>query len=174
MIWFWYFLSYSFLGFLLEVAYARLTGGTPERKCLLLLPLCPVYGLGACLILHSTRGITSLPLLFLLGALGATVCEYAVAAFYENILGVSFWDYSDLPWNLHGRICLPFSLAWGFLSVPLVLWVHPALEALLQVPPFPLTALVIAAWWADFVLSCLLLHRFGSPKILIWYRSAKK
>ena len=53
MVWFWYFLIYSFLGFLLEVSYARITGGYPERKCLLVLPLCPVYGLGACDWLQS-------------------------------------------------------------------------------------------------------------------------
>lgn len=175
MVWFWYFLCYSFLGFLLEIAYARFTGGTPERKCLLIMPLCPVYGFGACLILHSTRGIASLPLLFLLGALGATVCEYAAAFFYEELLGVSFWDYSDLPGNVQGRICLPFSLAWGFLSIPLVRWIHPVLESLfLPPPPLALTALATCAWWADFLLSCLLLRRFGTPTVLAWYRWAKK
>ena len=51
MEWFWYFLFYSFLGFLLEVGYAWWTGGSLDRKCLLLLPLCPVYGLGACAVL---------------------------------------------------------------------------------------------------------------------------
>ena len=50
--WLWYFYWYSFLGFLLEVAFARISGHPKrDRKCLLLLPLCPVYGLGACLIL---------------------------------------------------------------------------------------------------------------------------
>lgn len=49
--WIWYFIWYSFLGFLLEVGYARWTGGRRDRKCLLLLPLCPVYGLGACAVL---------------------------------------------------------------------------------------------------------------------------
>ena len=43
---FWIFLIYSFLGFLIEVAYARVTGEAKrDRKCRLLLPLCPVYGL---------------------------------------------------------------------------------------------------------------------------------
>ena len=48
MVWFWYFLIYSFLGFLVEVAYVRLVGGVKrDRKCRLVLPICPVYGLGA-------------------------------------------------------------------------------------------------------------------------------
>ena len=46
--WLWYFYWYSFLGFLLEVAFARISGHPKrDRKCLLLLPLRPVYGLGA-------------------------------------------------------------------------------------------------------------------------------
>ena len=59
--WIWYFIWYSFLGFLLEVGYARWTGGRRDRKCLLLLPLCPVYGLGACAVLLLPRGCWSGP-----------------------------------------------------------------------------------------------------------------
>ena len=48
MVWFWYFVIYSFLGFCIEVVFARLTDQKKrDRKCLYLLPLCPVYGLGA-------------------------------------------------------------------------------------------------------------------------------
>ena len=49
---FWYFFLYSFVGFLFEVVYARATHSPKQdRKCLYLLPLCPVYGLGAVLSL---------------------------------------------------------------------------------------------------------------------------
>lgn len=162
MILFWYFLIYSFLGFLLEVAYAALTGGHPRRKCQLLLPLCPVYGLGACTVLALSQNITGLPQLLLAGMAGATFWEYVMAVYYEEGLGVSFWDYSDLPFNFQGRICLPFSLAWGLLSVPLVRWLHPALEALLPLPPAPVTLGVFLLWGADWMVSSLLLYRSGT------------
>ena len=66
MVWFWYFLIYSFLGFLVEVAYVRLVGGVKrDRKCRLVLPICPVYGLGALAILLLPPLVRdSLPLLF--------------------------------------------------------------------------------------------------------------
>lgn len=109
MIWFWTFLFYSLMGFFLEVAYARSTGGDPNRKCLLLLPLCPVYGLGACAILLLPGWVSrSLPALFLLGGLTATAAEYLTALFYHYVLHVSFWDYRGLPGSLQGRVCLPF------------------------------------------------------------------
>ena len=73
MLWFWNFVVYSFAGFLLEVAFAKLTGGRAGRKGLLVLPLCPVYGAGACLILALPRWADSRPwVLFLLGGLAAT------------------------------------------------------------------------------------------------------
>ena len=76
MIWFWNFITYSFLGFLLESAFAGLTGGRPYRKGLLVLPLCPVYGVGACLILALPNWVDRRPwALFLFGGLAATAAE---------------------------------------------------------------------------------------------------
>ena len=101
MIWVWNFILYSFFGFLLEVAYARATGGRGDRKSLLVLPLCPVYGVGACLILLLPRTVIQNPFtLFLLGGLAATAAEYGMAILYERGLGVSFWDYTGLPGSI--------------------------------------------------------------------------
>lgn len=171
LFWFWCFFLYSFLGFLLEVAYARLTGGRPDRKCLLLLPLCPVYGLGACAILLLPGWVTARPaLLFLLGGGAATGAEYLMALFYERVLGVSFWDYRGLPGSIQGRVCLPFSLAWGLLCLPLVYWLHPLLAPVLTAVPAPVSGVVMALLAADVVTSCLLLRRTGNRDLLRWYR----
>ena len=166
---FWYFLFYSFVGFLLEVAFALTTGGHPRRKCLLILPLCPVYGLGACLILGTAGHLTHPLALFCMGAILSTACEYSMAAFYEDVLHVSFWDYSHLPFNIHGRVCLLFSIAWGLLSIPLVRWLHPAVAALSFAPPPLLTAVVAAAVLADGAVSALLLRHFRTRDALDWY-----
>ena len=169
-VWFWTFTLYSFLGFLLEVAYARATGGRRDRKCLLVLPLCPVYGLGACAVLLLSgwaRGFS--PLLFLLSAAAATGVEYTMSLFYQRVLGVSFWDYGELPWNLGGRVCLPFSLAWGCLSLPLVYWLHPLLSPWFPAIPGPVTWTAGLALGTDVLLSAALLRRTGDRACLRWY-----
>ena len=174
MVLFWNFMIYSFLGFLLEVAYARATGGRPNRKCLWVLPLCPVYGLGACLILALSPPVTPYPpAVFLLGALTATGAEYLAAVYYETLLGVSFWDYRDLPGNFQGRVCLPFSLAWGVLSLPLVYWLHPLFSPLLREIPAPVGYAALAALLADLLLSALLLRRHRDIGCLRWYAHKK-
>ena len=128
MVWFWYFLIYSFLGFLVEVAYVRLVGGVKrDRKCRLVLPICPVYGLGALAILLLPPLVRdSLPLLFPAAALVCTAVEYVTGLFYEKVFRVSFWDYSHLPLNLGGRVCLLFALFWGVLALLVLHVIHPA------------------------------------------------
>ena len=57
--WFWYFMLYSFLGFVLEVLFARaIRNPKRDRKCFYFLPLCPVYGLGAVSYTHLTLPTT--------------------------------------------------------------------------------------------------------------------
>ena len=133
----WYFWVYSFLGYLLEKAYAALTHGAHQRRrCFLLLPLCPVYGLGMLAVLALAPVWNDGPWLIVAGGLAATAVEYGVHWAYETLLGVRFWDYSQVPGNLHGRVCLPFTLAWGVLSAAAVWWVQPWIEALVrEIPP---------------------------------------
>ena len=171
MIWFWSFVAYSFLGFLLEVAFAALSGGRPGRKGLWVLPLCPVYGLGACLILLLPAQVQDHPpALFALGALTATAVEYFDALYHEKVLGVTFWNYADLPGSLQGRVCLPFSLAWGVLALGLCRWVHPALVPWLARIPAAVSWMALATLITDGLLTAALLHRSGTTACLRWYR----
>ena len=94
-----------------------------------------------------------------------------MALFYEKGLGVSFWDYRALPGSVQGRVCLPFSLAWGLLTLPLVYWVHPALSPLLRSIPAPVSRMALATVLADGLLSLLLLKRTGNREYLKWYSS---
>lgn len=171
---FWYFLVYSFFGFLLEIGFARLIRSPkPDRKCHLILPVCPVYGLGALAILALPDIVKQNPfLLYLLGGLAATLSEWLMAVFYENAALVTFWNYRDLPMNLNGRVCLWFSLFWGFLALPLVYLVHPLIAHLVSMIP-PVLALPAAAFYlTDSLVSLAVLRRDGTQG-LRWYLKLK-
>lgn len=166
----WSFIAYSFAGFLLETAFAWLTGGAAGRKGLLVLPLCPVYGAGACLVLALTAPVRGEPpAVFLVGGLAATAAEYLAALYHEKALGVSFWDYSDLPGSLRGRVCLPFSLAWGTLSLGLVYWLHPLLAPWLARIPAPVGWLTLSTLLTDGLFTAALLRTTGDTASLRWY-----
>lgn len=175
MEWLWYFVIYSFLGCLLEMLFARLSHGRPDRKCHLVLPLCPVYGLGACVSLRLAPLAQGSPVaLFLLGAAVCTLVEYAMALWYERAIRISFWDYSGLAGNLHGRVCLPFSAAWGILILALVDRIHPAVAVLVSAIPTPVTVAALPVLLADAAVSGLLLRRTGDRACLRWYDAILK
>ncbi|MEG2455987.1 MAG: putative ABC transporter permease [Oscillospiraceae bacterium] len=167
-----YFVIYSFGGFLLEVAFAAVTRNPKrDRKCFYLLPLCPVYGLGAVAILSLPTAVLDSPwLLFFGGGAAATATEYLTGLFDEKVAGVAFWDYSHLPLNVGGKVCLLFSGVWGLLAVALVNLLHPAVSGIAAaIPPFlalPLLTLVLG----DALRSVCLLRRCGSADCLRWGR----
>lgn len=167
---FWEFFFYSFCGFLLEIAFARLIRHPKrDRKCHLILPVCPVYGVGALAILLLPAWVrASPPLLYLGGALAATAAEWALAVFYERVGRVRFWDYSDLSQNVRGRICLPFSLYWGALALLLVYGIHPRLSPYFSAVPAAVTIPAALFYLGDALTSLLLLRRRGTEG-LRWY-----
>ena len=54
------------------------------------------------------------------GSLLITSVEFCTGLFVNLLLRQGVWDYSALPFNLFGQICLPFSLLWFFLSLPVL------------------------------------------------------
>ena len=170
MDWFWFFTLYSALGCALEIVFARVTRSRTDRKRLLILPLCPVYGLGACLCLYVAPAVRGNPgLLFLTGAAVCSAVEYLTALWYERVLGVAFWDYSGQRGNLWGRVCVPFSAAWGVLVLLLVYRVQPVVGALVDAIPDALAPLAVPAVFADLIVSGVLLRRTRDRACLRWY-----
>ena len=167
----WYFFLYSFLGLCMERVFARLVRHSDApRRCRLLLPLCPVYGVGALAIVSLPEAVVQVPgRLFLAGAVCASLAEFAASLFYQLAWGVSFLDYSAHRGNVDGRICLPFSLCWGGLALVLVYLVHPAAAAFVsQLNPEALPYLC-ALFLSDTAVTTLLLRRSGTTESLRWF-----
>ena len=54
----------------------------------------------------------------ILGAVIITSAEFTVGVIVNIMLGWNVWDYSDMPYNVLGQICLPFTVLWFFLCIP--------------------------------------------------------
>ena len=52
------------------------------------------------------------------GAGVITGVEFALGILLNRVLGLRIWDYSEVPLNLLGQVCLPYSLLWLGLSLP--------------------------------------------------------
>ncbi len=58
----------------------------------------------------------------LLGGLQITTVEFVAGIILNIILQLNVWDYSNMPYNIGGQICLPFLVAWiGLSAVAIVL-----------------------------------------------------
>lgn len=127
---FWYFIIFSIFGLFIETIYCYITTGCLEsRKGLLFGPFCPVYGVGAAIIIlfldkYKNNGIK----LFILGCVLGNFIEYLLSYSLESIYGIRFWDYSYLNLNLNGRICITYSIFWGILSFILIKLVKPQID----------------------------------------------
>ena len=162
IVWFWNFTVYSFLGYLLERLFAAaIDADNQTRRCFWLLPLCPVYGLAVTAVLALPPSMLRLPWLPLWAGVVTTAVEYAVHWGYEILLGVRFWDYSPLRFQLRGRICLPFSIAWGVLCAAAVLWVQPAISVVIDAIPAGVTLAAMAVAAADSLVTAVYLLRTG-------------
>jgi uncharacterized membrane protein len=67
--------------------------------------------------LNRRSSITLLRSCFI-GAAIITAIELTVGITVNIILGWNVWDYSAIPFNFMGQICLPFSAAWFTLCIP--------------------------------------------------------
>jgi uncharacterized membrane protein len=52
----------------------------------------------------------------IIGAVMITAVEYVFGVVLNMVLKMNVWDYSDMPMNLFGQICLPFTVLWAIVS----------------------------------------------------------
>lgn len=127
--WILFFYIYCFLGWVFESSYVSLKKRHFVNRGFLLLPLLPLYGTGAVMMLWLSLPVKdSLILVYLAGVLGATVLEYVTGWGMEQLFKVKYWDYSDQRFNFHGYVCLSSSIAWGFLTILLTEVIHRPIE----------------------------------------------
>lgn len=124
------FFIYSFLGWCIEVAFVAVTLGRVENRGFLNGPACPIYGVGMLGVLTVLTPVSEKWFLVFLG--GMVICS-AVELFggwiLDKIFHMRWWDYTDMPFNVGGYICLSFSIMWGIAVVFAVRMINPLIMA---------------------------------------------
>ena len=134
------FFVYGFLGWCTEVAFAAFKSGRFVNRGFLNGPICPSYGfglIGVVLLLAPLKG--NLWLLFVGSCVITTLIELVTGFLLEKLFHAKWWDYSGMPLNIGGYVCLLFSLIWGVACMAIVLWVHPPIYGLVHRLPKLLT-----------------------------------
>lgn len=140
----WIFFIYSFAGWVIETTLAIIKQKRFVNRGVLNGPLCTIYGVVAIIITLTQRELlNNIPFLFLFCAIYATVAEWLAGFLLEKTNHGKWWDYSKIPLNLDGYICLPYSLLWGVLGVVAVKWINPLIFALYDWIPSPVKQIVL-------------------------------
>lgn len=128
----------SFAGVVVEMMWCLITNGYLESRAGLVYgPFNLLYGAGAvvltvCLYRFRNRGAW---ISFLGGMLVGSVVEYLCSWGQEMLFGSRSWDYSHMPFNINGRICLLYSVFWGFLGVLWIKNLYPRMaQLILKIP----------------------------------------
>ncbi len=144
-LWFFYFMIYSFLGWACETVYCSIPAKHFINRGFLNGPFCPIYGCGALFIVAVLEPyVNNVFLVFILGMIFTSVLEYVTSFLMEKLFHCKWWDYSDKPLNLNGRICLKNSLLFGVMSVVVMFFVHPWIRNMVSALS-PLTREIISA-----------------------------
>ena len=135
---FWVFFIGCFAGVVLETIYCLIQRGHYESRVGLIYgPFNLVYGIGAlCLsgALYQFRNRGRV-FSFVGGFVVGSVVEYACSWFQEVCFGSTSWDYSNMPYNLNGRICLLYSIFWGILGIFWIKDIYPRMaKCILKIP----------------------------------------
>lgn len=117
-IYFLLFLTYSFLGWCMEVIGKLIQYKRFINRGFLIGPYCPIYGTGAILISFLLKNFTHNPiLLFIMAILVCGTLEYLTSYFMEKIYHARWWDYSQRKFNINGRVCLNTIIPFGLLGL---------------------------------------------------------
>lgn len=127
------FLVYSFIGWIIEVIYTLFMEKKLINRGFLIGPLVPIWGTGAVLITLILRPQDSLFNMAISSAFIGSFLEYVVNYLMEKIFKVRWWDYSKLPFNINGRVCLTSSCFFGLGGILIVKIINPKLFYLFNI-----------------------------------------
>ena len=131
-----YFFVYGFLGWCTEVAFAACKERKFVNRGFLNGPICPIYGIGVGIVVQFlTPYKENLVLLYIASVVMVTALEWVTGFILEKIFHNKWWDYSSMPLNLNGYVCLLFSLVWGMACVLIVKILHPLIHKALDFLP---------------------------------------
>ena len=139
-----YFFIYGILGWCTEVAFAAAKERRFVNRGFLNGPICPIYGVG---VVTVTAFLDPLRdqwvLLYLASTILVTLIEGLTGFVLDRLFHHKWWDYTGMPFNIGGYVCLVFSLVWGVACVTIVKVIHPVVRDLCLLLPHVLGILIL-------------------------------
>ena len=151
----WIFIIYAFIGWCTEVSYAALDRGIFVNRGFLNGPYCPIYGCGVVIVVAALTPLKdNLLILFAGSFLLTSILEYITGFILEKVFHNKWWDYSNKPFNLHGYVCLKFSIYWGLACTFIMDVIHPIIYKGITMIPHILGVVLLCIIMSAFAVDC--------------------
>ena len=135
-IYFLLFITYSILGWIIEVVGKFIELKRFVNRGFLIGPWCSIYGFGAILITLLLQKFTfNIAVLFVMSILVCGILEYLTSYLMEKLFKARWWDYSDRRFNINGRICLETMVPFGLLGCLLMYVINPFISGIISNVP---------------------------------------
>lgn len=125
------FFTYAFIGWCIEVTLKYFQFHRFINRGFLTGPWLPIYGSGAALITIAVNGLSplesSVGTTFVVSFILCGIVEYMTSFVLEKRFHARWWDYSQNPMNLHGRVWIGNLILFGLGGVLIVELFNPLL-----------------------------------------------
>ena len=118
------FITYSFFGWLMEMIVTVIEDHEIVNRGFLIGPYCPIYGVCSISMILLLHKITNPIILFIASVLICSIGEYLTSYILEKLFKARWWDYSNMKFNLNGRICLRNCLYFGVLGFLMIKFIN--------------------------------------------------
>lgn len=116
----WLFIFGSFFGFVIETIWCLIRWRKLEsRKGLIYGYFIPIYGIAGVFLTFviNVFNISKKIVVFIASFLIGGLVEYFSSLFQEKVTGTISWDYSNMKFNLHGRVNLVYLIGFGLFGL---------------------------------------------------------
>lgn len=137
------FFIYSFIGWLNEVNLSLIQHHKFINRGFLIGPILPIYGCGGVIMTLTLTQFKDHPIVvFALAVVVCSILEYATSYIMEKLFNNRWWDYSNMKFNLNGRICLECASAFGLGALLMIYLINPFIVPIIETIPLNIREII--------------------------------
>lgn len=150
------FFAYSFIGWVIETILQSSENKKFVNRGFLLGPVCPIHGFAVLAISFLLKKYEDdLLVTFFLSIIICGLIEYTTSYFMEKIFKARWWDYTQMKFNINGRVCLEYLLCFGIGCTLAVFVINPFFKDVISFIPSLAQTIIVSVLSIIFIVDII-------------------
>ena len=163
------FLFFSMVGWIWELVFELIDAGLLANHGVLFGPWLPIYGTAGLLMYVLLNRYKKNPIIVFMGSfVFCTIIEYITSWYLETFKNDLWWDYSELPFNINGRVSLITSSFFGLLGLLGIYVIIPKLRKVFDKIKIKKISIVVVSLFVIFIVDAI--HSIDHPNHVVKYK----